>query len=207
MPTADPPPAHSFGSITVNLVHDDIADRKADALVNAASTRLEMAWGVSGALLARGGVEIHHQAIAHAPAPLGSVLRTRPGTLATRYIYHAVVVEPENREGAAVGDVIAAVRGVLACALTDGARTLAMPLLGAGRGGLGASRSLEAMLEAIEDVSAAYTWELAIDIVVRNAQEFTEAATVFREFGQKASREAEDAQLEADFLKLVLRKQ
>jgi O-acetyl-ADP-ribose deacetylase (regulator of RNase III) len=207
MPTADPLPAHSFGPITVNLVHDDIAERQADAVVNAVNTRLEMGWGVSAALLARGGIEIHHQAIAHAPAQLGSVIRTTGGTLSARYIYHAVVVEPEAHAGAAVADVIAAVRGVLACALTDGARTLAMPLLGAGRGGLRASQSLEATLEAIEDVSAAYTWELAVDIVVRNAQEFVEAAAVFREFGQKASREAEDAQLEADFLKLLLRKQ
>jgi O-acetyl-ADP-ribose deacetylase (regulator of RNase III) len=207
MSTVDPLPPHSFGSITVRLVHDNIADRQADALVNAANTRLEMVRGVSGALLARGGPEIHHEALANAPAPLGRVVRTTAGRLAAKYVYHAVVFDPDVGTSTSAGDVVAAVRGALACALTDGVRTLAMPLLGAGGGGLGAGQSLEAILEAIEDASTGYSWDLAVDIVVIHADEFVEAAKTFREFAASASRQAEDAQFEADFLKLLLRKQ
>jgi O-acetyl-ADP-ribose deacetylase (regulator of RNase III) len=207
MPAHDPLPAHSFGSITVRLVFDNIAERKADALVNAANNRLVMRGGVAAALLARGGIEIQQEAIAHAPVPPGAVVRTRAGTLMARYVYHAVVINYTISRRTAVRDLIAAVRGVLACALTDGVRSLAMPLFGAGAGGLTVRRSLEAILETIEDVSTAYTWNLEVELVVRDVEQFVEAAGVFREYGDRAWREAEDAQFEAEFLRLLLRKQ
>jgi O-acetyl-ADP-ribose deacetylase (regulator of RNase III) len=207
MPAHDPLPAHSFGSITVRLVFDNIAERKVDALVNAANNRLVMGGGVGAALLARGGIEIQQQAIAHAPVPPGAVVRTGAGTLMARYVYHAVMINPHLSRRTWVPDLIAAVRGVLACALTDGVRSLAMPLFGAGAGGLAVRRSLEAILETIEDVSTAYNWNLEVEIVVKNVDEFVEAAGVFREYGDRAWREAADAQFEAEFLKLLLRKQ
>lgn len=207
MPDHDPLPAHSFGSITVRLVFDNIAERTADALVSAANTRLVMRGGVAAALLARGGIEIHQQAIAHAPAPLGSVVRTSAGRLMARYVYHAVVINSDISKHASVADVGVAVRGVLACALTDGVRTLVMPLFGAGAGELGVRQSLEAILETIEDVSTAYNWNLEVEIAVRTVDKFVEAAEVFREFGDRAWREAKDAQFAAAFLKLLLRKQ
>ena len=207
MPTGDPLPAHSFGSITVRLVNDNIAARRADALVNAANNRLVMGGGVAAALLSQGGIEIHQEAIAHAPVPLGAVVRTRAGRLTAKYVYHAVVIDYDARRDTSVGDVVVVIRGVLACALTDGVRSLAMPLLGAGVGGLDVRQSLEAILEAIEDVSTAYNWTLDVEIVVKDVDEFVEAAGVFREYGGRASREAEDAELAAEFLKLLLRKQ
>jgi O-acetyl-ADP-ribose deacetylase len=207
MLTGDPLPAHSFGSITVRLVNDNIAARRADALVNAANNRLVMGGGVAAALLARGGIEIHQEAATHAPAPLGSVVRTRAGRLTAKYVYHGVVIDYDVRRGASVSDVVAVVRGVLACTLTDGVRSLAMPLLGAGVGGLGVRQSLEAILEAIEDVSTAYNWTLDVEIVVRDVDEFVKVAGAFREYGGRASREAEDAEQAAEFLKLLLRKQ
>ena len=207
MPTADPLPAHSFGSITVRLVFDNIAERKADALVNAANNRLVMRGGVAAALLARGGIQIQQEAIVHAPVSGGGVVRTGAGTLMARYVYHAVMINYNVSKRTAVRDLIAAIRGVLACALTDGVRSLAMPLFGVGAGGLAVRRSLEAILETIEDVSTAYNWNLEVEIVVKDVDKFVEAAEVFREYGGRAVREAEDAELAAQFLKLLLRKQ
>ena len=207
MPNNDPLPPHSFGSITVWLVHDDVADRRADALVVAANTQLEMVGSGAAALLARGGIEIHREAVAHAPAKLGSVVRTRAARLSAPYIYHAVVIDHDARKDVWVGDIVVAVRGVLACALTDGVRTLAMPLLGVRAGRLGVRDSLEAILEAIEDVSTAYTWNVVVEIVAKAVNEFVEAAEVFREYAARAAREADEAQFAAEFLKLLLRKQ
>jgi O-acetyl-ADP-ribose deacetylase (regulator of RNase III) len=207
MPADDPLPAHSFGSITVRLVHDNIAERRADALVVAADTQLEMLGSGAAALLARGEIEIDHKAVAHAPVKLGSVVRARATRLPTPYVYHAVVIDHNARKDMRIGDIFVAVRGLLTCAPTDGVRTLVMPLIGAWVGGLGVRQSLEAILETIEDVSAAYSWSLEVEIVVWDVDEFVEAAEVFREFGDRAWREAEDAQFAAEFLKLLLRKQ
>src|SRR4030043_119313 len=137
MPTGDPLPAPSFGTITVRLVNDDIAARRVEALVNEANDRLVLGGHAAGALLSRGGIEIHREAIAKAPAKLGSVVRTGTGKLATRYIYHAVVIDHAVSKTTSVAHIVEAVRGVLACALTDGVRSIAMPLLGEGVGGLG----------------------------------------------------------------------
>jgi O-acetyl-ADP-ribose deacetylase (regulator of RNase III) len=207
MPVHDPLPAHSFGSITVRLVFDNLAERKADALVNAANNRLVMKGGLAATLVARGGIEIQQEAITHAPVPPGGVVRTGAGTLMARYVYHAVVINSQVSKRVSVRDLIAALRGVLACALTDGVRSLAMPLFGVGAGGLAVRRSLEAILETIEDVSTAYNWNLEVEIVVGDVERFVEAAGVFREYGDRAWREAEDAKFEAEFLKLLLRKQ
>ena len=67
--------------------------------------------------------------------------------------------------------------------------------------------SLEAILEAIEDVSTAYSWNGVVEIVVKAVSEFVEAAEVFREYAARAAREADEAQFAAEFLKLLLRNQ
>jgi O-acetyl-ADP-ribose deacetylase (regulator of RNase III) len=207
MPTGDPLPGHSFGTITVRLVNDDIAARRVDAMVNEANDRLVMSGDAGAALLSRGGIGIHKEAIAKAPATLGSVVRTGTGKLATRYVYHAVVIDHAAGKTTSVAHVVEAVRGVLACALTDGVRSLAMPLLGEGAGGLGVHQALEAILEAIEDASTNYPWTVDVELVVKDVQEFVEAAKLFRDYGGRAAREAEDAEMAAQFLKLLLKKQ
>jgi hypothetical protein len=82
-----------------------------------------------------------------------------------------------------------------------------MPLLGVRAGRLGVRDSLEAILEAIEDVSTAYSWNVVVEVVVKAVSEFVDAAEVFREYAARAAREADEAQFAAEFLKLLLRKQ
>jgi O-acetyl-ADP-ribose deacetylase (regulator of RNase III) len=188
-------------------VHDEIAERHADALVVAANTHLKTVGVVGAALLARGGKEIHEEAVAQAPARVGTIVRTGAGRLSAQYLYHAVVIDHDVSKDVWVGDIVVAIRGILACALTDLVRTLAMPLLGARAGGLGVRDCLEAILEAIEDVSTTYGWDVVVEIVVKEVEEFVKAAEVFREYAARATREAEDAQFAAEFLKLLLRKQ
>jgi O-acetyl-ADP-ribose deacetylase (regulator of RNase III) len=207
VPQGDPLPPHSFGSITVSLVHDEIAERHADAMVVAANKHLKTVGVVGAALLARGGKEIHEEAVAQAPARVGTIVRTGAGRLSAQYLYHAVVIDHDVSKDVWVGDIVVAVRGILACALTDFVRTLAMPLLGARAGGLGVRDCLEAILEAIEDVSTNYSWTVDVELVVHDVAEFVEAAKLFRDYGGRAAREAEDAEVAAQFLKLLLRKQ
>jgi O-acetyl-ADP-ribose deacetylase (regulator of RNase III) len=55
-----------------------------------------MGGGVAAALRSRGGIEVHQEAIRHAPARIGSVVRTGAGRLAARYVYHAVVIDYDD---------------------------------------------------------------------------------------------------------------
>lgn len=135
-------PNKTFGTISVVLVNDNIAARKADVLVNAANDQLQMGGGVAAALRSRGGIEIHQEAIRHAPARIGSVVRTGAGALDARYVYHAVVIDYEIRKGTSAVDVSEVVRTMVRMAVEDNARSIACPLFGAGVGGLSAEVSL-----------------------------------------------------------------
>jgi O-acetyl-ADP-ribose deacetylase (regulator of RNase III) len=198
--------SRSFGRITVRLVHDSIAARNVDAIVLGANTQLLMGGGVAGAVLARGGIGIQKEAIARAPAPHGSVVRTHAGKLAARYVYHAVVIDEDVSKGTSVEDVGAAVRSVLKSARADGSHSLAMPLFGAGVGGLGVEQSLEAVLETVEEVGGAFDRDLAIEIVVYGDDEFEQATGVFEAYKDRSSRSKEEDELAAQFLKDLLGK-
>jgi O-acetyl-ADP-ribose deacetylase (regulator of RNase III) len=196
----------AFGTITVRLVHDSIAARKVDAIILGANTQLLMGGGVASAVLGRGGIEIQKEALTRAPAPLGSVVRTRAGKLAARYVYHAVVIDEDVSKGTSIEDVSAAVRSVLKSARADNSHSLAMPLFGAGVGGLTVEQSLEAVLETVEETGATYDRDLAIEIVVYGDDEFAEVTEAFEGYQDRASRSKEEDALAADFLNELLKK-
>ena len=202
----EPELTRRFGRITVRLVHDSIAARKVDALVLGANTQLLMGGGVASAILGRGGIEIQKEALSHAPAPLGSVVRTRAGKLGARYVYHAVVIDEDVSKGTSVEDVGAAVRSILKSARADNSRSLAMPLFGAGVGGLTVGQSLEAVLKIVEEFGATYDREVTIEIVVYGDKEFTAVTKAFRAYQDRASRSKEEDDLAAEFLKQLLNK-
>jgi O-acetyl-ADP-ribose deacetylase (regulator of RNase III) len=206
MASGDPGLTRAFGRITVRLVHDTIAARKVDAVVLGANTQLLMSGGVASAVLGRGGIEIQKEALIRAPAPLGSVVRTRAGKLAARYVYHAIVIDEDVSKGTSIEDVAAAVRSILKSARADNSHSLAMPLFGAGVGGLGVQQSLEAVLETVEQAGATYDRDLAIEIVVYGDDEFAEVTEAFRAYKDRASRSKEEDDLAAEFLKHFLKK-
>jgi O-acetyl-ADP-ribose deacetylase (regulator of RNase III) len=177
-----------------------------DAIVLGANTQLLMGGGVASAVLGRGGIDIQKEALTRAPAPLGSVVRTRAGKLAARYVYHAVVIDEDVSKGTSIEDVAAAVRSILKSARADNSHSLAMPLFGAGVGGLGVQQSLEAVLETLEEVGATYDRDLAIEIVVYGDDEFAEVTAAFEGYKDRASRSKEEDDLAAEFLKQFLQK-
>jgi O-acetyl-ADP-ribose deacetylase len=195
-----------FGTITVRLVHDSIAARTVDAVILGANTQLLMGGGVASAVLGRGGIEIQKEALARAPAPLGSVVRTRAGKLASRYVYHAVVIDEDVSKGTSIEDVGAAVRSILNSARADNSHSLAMPLFGAGVGGLTVEQSLEAVLETVEEIASTYDRDLAIEIVVYGDDEFVQVTEAFEGYKDRTSRSKEEDELAAEFLKDFLHK-
>jgi O-acetyl-ADP-ribose deacetylase (regulator of RNase III) len=194
----------AFGNITVTLVHDSIAARKVDAIILGANTQLLMGGGVASAVLGRGGIEIQKEALTRAPAPLGAIVRTRAGKLAARYVYHAVVIDEDVAKGTSIEDVSAAVRSILKSARADNSHSLAMPLFGAGVGGLTVEQSLEAVLETVEEIGATYDRELQIEIVVYGKDEFAKVTKAFQGYKDRTSRSKEEDELAAEFLKEFL---
>jgi O-acetyl-ADP-ribose deacetylase (regulator of RNase III) len=198
------PSAKAFGRLKVTLVHDDIAARRADVLVNAANDQLQMGGGVAAALRSGGGIEIHQEAIRHAPAKLGSVVRTGAGALDARYVYHAVVIDYEIRRGTSAADVAVVVQNLVKRAVADDVRSMALPLFGAGVGGLSIEASLTTILNELEAAGVSVPQPLAVEIVVREAEEFDQAASVFVDYQSKDAREADEARLAEEAIRKLL---
>jgi len=205
---AEPRPAdiRQFGPISVRLVHGDLAAVQAEVLVNAANTQLHMGGGVAAALRSRGGIEIHQEAIQHAPAALGSVVRTGPGKLRVRYVYHAVVIDYDVSKGTSSSDVGTVMKNVLRRASSDGVKSLGLPLFGAGVGGLSVESSLKTILDEIERASRSRAGSLAITIAIRDREEFDRARVCFRDYSDQDARTREEADLASDFLNELRKK-
>src|SRR3954471_12664766 len=121
----------------------DITKIKADAVVNAANSRGEMGGGVSGALSQAGGPEIEAEAVSRAPIPVGEAIFTTAGKLPYKGIVHAPTME-QPAQKTTVDNVRKATLAALICADSYGVKTLAVPGMGTGVGGVSAGSAAEA---------------------------------------------------------------
>jgi O-acetyl-ADP-ribose deacetylase (regulator of RNase III) len=140
-------------STTVELVQGDITAIECHAVVNPANSLMIMGGGVAGALRRAAGEEVEAEARKHAPVPVGKAISTHAGRLAPRiqYIIHAPTMErPAMRT--TTEKVKKAARAALREAARLGVSCVALPAMGAGVGGLTAKESLEAMLEAVDEI-------------------------------------------------------
>ena len=130
------------GRITIR--EGDISAQEVDAIVNAANSALQLGSGVAGALRERGGPEIQAECDAHGPIAVGEAVATGAGALPARFVIHAAGMEPGGR--ATEEAVGAAMRRSLEIARELGCRSIAVPAIGAGVGGLSTQRSAELLL-------------------------------------------------------------
>jgi O-acetyl-ADP-ribose deacetylase (regulator of RNase III) len=127
------------------LVEGDITAQEVDGIVNAANTRLRLGAGVAGAIREKGGPAIQAECDAIGSVALGGAAVTGAGRLRARYVIHAAGMQPGGAADEA--SVRAAVRRSLQLAAELGCRTLAVPAIGAGIGGLPMQRCAEVLLE------------------------------------------------------------
>ena len=128
----------------IRLVEGDIAEQRADAIVNAANSSLWMGSGVAGAIKRRGGKKIEDEAVAKGPIPIGEAIATGAGRLAARYVIHAVGMGPDLTTGA--GKVRSSTRNSLLRADELGLFSIAFPSIGTGVGGFPMRECAEIML-------------------------------------------------------------
>ena len=129
------------------LWNGDICDLEVDAIVNPANVTLWMSTGVAGAIKRRGGEAIEFAAVRQAPVPLGGAIVTAGGTLAARWVIHAVSLDHQRRTSAEA--IEAAVRSAMTRAGELGVETLAIPALGTGVGGFPMAEAARIMVATV----------------------------------------------------------
>lgn len=101
-----------------------------------------------------GGGEIERVALKHAPVPVGKAIATTAGKLQARWVVHAPTMErpamPTTSE-----KVYLATRAALECAERTGAKSIVLPGMGTGVGGVPAERAAEAMAKALREFTPA----------------------------------------------------
>lgn len=127
------------------LREGDITEERVDAIVNAANSRLVLGAGVAGAIRQNGGPSIQAECDAHGPVEVGDAAVTGAGDLPARYVIHAAGMPPGGRADEA--SVRAALARSLELADAKGCRSVAVPAIGAGIGGLAPQRCAEASIE------------------------------------------------------------
>lgn len=193
------------------IVRDDIARVSADAIVNAANTRLQAGGGVCGALFAAAGAaDMQAACDAIGGCPTGSAVSTPAFALDATWVIHAV--GPIWRGGLS-GEreaLRSCYRSVFAEAERLGARSVAYPLISAGIYGFPVGEALaiareetEAFLRVHEDVAVTLVMfdratvraggELFDEIDEYIDDEYVEASPHMRRRAERLAVEAWDA--------------
>jgi len=113
----------------------DITKIVCDAIVNPANSYGYMGGGVAGVIKRVGGIQIENEAISKAPITVGNAIATTAGSLPCKYVIHAPTMEqPAMRIG--INNVKIATKAALEFALKNDIKTIAIPGMGTGVGGV-----------------------------------------------------------------------
>ena len=78
------------GKLSIELVKGDITELKADAIVNAANSKLQHGGGVAWAIVNKGGYAIQRESDKLRFCAVGNAVITTAGKLKAKYVIHAV---------------------------------------------------------------------------------------------------------------------
>lgn len=137
----------------ITLHEGDITEAAVDAIVNAANSALVLGSGVAGAIDRKGGPAIGRACAEHGPIEVGEAALTTAGELDAEFVIHAAGMPPGG--GVSEDALRRALHAALALAEEKGCRTIAVPAIGAGVGGLSMQTCAEISLaEARRHVEA-----------------------------------------------------
>ncbi len=151
--------AHSFSPAqSCLLVQGDITAERADAIVNAANSRLQHGGGIAGAIVHRGGYAIQEESNAwvreHGEVSHAQPAITGAGGLPCKAVIHAV--GPVWGSGGEDGKLRSAVTGALDLAGARGFAAIAIPAISTGIFGFPKARAARIIFAAIADYFAAH---------------------------------------------------
>jgi len=139
----------AIGEGQILVHHGEITSIAADAIVSSDNNYLTMSDGVARRIRDRGGEEIYLEARRLIPMKRGDVGITPAGRLTARKVFHAVVLDFDEREGPTEEVIRELVRNGMHKARELGFRRIAFPVLGAGSGGFPAAAAFRTMLEQL----------------------------------------------------------
>jgi O-acetyl-ADP-ribose deacetylase (regulator of RNase III) len=154
----------------IALWNGDICDLEVDAIVSPASTSLWMATGVAGAIKRQGGDQIEFEAVRQGPAGLGDAIVTGGGSLAARWVIHAVSIDNARRTDSATID--RAVRNAFVRARELDVETLAIPALGTGVGGFPLIEGARVTIAAVRSELARSPRLVRVTLALRGAASY-----------------------------------
>jgi len=136
--------------MSVVVEKNDITRIKCDAIVNPANSMGFMGGGVAGAIKHVGGIEIEKEAVSKAPIYVGSAIVTTAGTLPCKHVIHAPTMkQPAMRID--VEKVRLATHAALRLADELHLRSIAIPGMGTGVGGVSYQEAAEAIIEIAKE--------------------------------------------------------
>lgn len=135
--------------VKIQFMKADITEMAMDAIVNAANTDLVMGSGVAGAIRQKGGEKIQEECERLGAVRLGAAAVTIGGNLKAHYVIHAASMRPGEK--ATVESIRQATHESLFRAEEKTFRSLALPALGAGAGGVSVEECAETMLRVVLD--------------------------------------------------------
>ena len=123
----------------LRVVDGDLLSQSVDVVVNPWNRNIIPWWlllpqGVSGAIKSRGGLEPFREVAKAGPIPLGGAVATKAGRLPFKAIIHVAGISLLWR--ASQKSIQDSTRNALHKAAELGASSVAMPLIGAGTGGV-----------------------------------------------------------------------
>ena len=128
----------------------DITKLVCDAIVNPANSFGYMGGGVAGAIKRVGGKEIENEAISKAPIQLGEAIVTTSGLLPCKKVIHAPTMEqPAMR--IKVENVQQATKAAFNIANNQKIKTIALPGMGTGVGGVSIDDAAKAMVKIAKE--------------------------------------------------------
>jgi O-acetyl-ADP-ribose deacetylase (regulator of RNase III) len=143
-------------AVEPRVIDGDLLDQDVEAIVNPWNRNLFPWWlllpqGVSGAIKRRAGLAPFKELRAAGVLPLGGAFVTSAGRLPFRAIIHVAGIDHSWR--ASAFSIQTSVRSAVQAAAQHGFKSLALPLIGAGTGGVGAEESLRLTLEVLKTLS------------------------------------------------------
>ncbi|HEU4569503.1 MAG TPA: macro domain-containing protein [Gemmatimonadales bacterium] len=161
----------------IEVVVDDLAFVKADAVLRPADERLDPAQGAAARLDQQAGPRFAQLRAVRVPLPVGAAVVTGGGDLGAPWVVHAVI---QSREENVSADTV---RRALTSAWQRAAQwhlmSVALPLVGAGAGQLPPEEAARLIRDTWTDPARPAEFPAALTVVVERERDRDEVAPVF----------------------------
>ena len=134
----------------IEILKDSILNVEVDAIVNAANSLGYMGGGVAGVIKKAAGQEPEEEAVRKGPTPVGKACFTTAGRLKFIGIIHTPTMEQPTMRIPSE-NVYRATKAALELAEKQDLRSIAIPGMGTGVGGVSCRDAAEKMIKAINE--------------------------------------------------------